>query len=197
MVNIILASKSKIRAKILNNNGINCTVIPSNVDENIIKETLTKKRISPEIVSKNLAELKARKVSQTNPGKIVIGADSLIDLNGKIISKPRDRKEAIKILKNLNNKTHYLISSVAVFKDSNMIWNLTDKAKLTMKNFSDQELEEYLKKISDDDLYAYNVYQIEGLGKSLFFKIEGDHETIMGLPVKKIKDYFKTLDILK
>ncbi len=191
MSNIILASKSKVRKEILEKNGINCKVIPSNVDEDIIKEHLEKANATPEIISKNLAELKSNKVSLNNLDKIVIGADSVIDLNGKIISKPRDRTKALEILISLNNSSHYLISSVCISRNGNMIWNYTDKAKLTMKNFSKNELIEYLDKISDESLFAYNVYQIEGEGRSLFSKIEGDEDTIMGLPIKKIKEYIE------
>ena len=189
MSKIILASKSKVRKDILETSGIFCDVVPSNVDEDSVKETLIKENASPEIISKNLAELKANKVSIKFADKLVIGADSVIDLKGKIISKPEDRKEAFEILKSLNGKSHYLISSVCISKTGNMIWNYTDKAALTMKNFSDDELELYLSKISDEALYAYNVYQIEGEGKNLFSKIDGDEDTIMGLPVKQIKEY--------
>ena len=193
MSEIILASKSKVRKEILNNNNINCEVIPSNIDEDIFKESLIKEKASPENISKNLSELKANKISNKKPNAIVIGADSVIDLEGKIISKPRSREEALEILKKLNNKTHYLISSVCISKNGNMIWNYTEKAKLVMKNFAEKDLKDYLNKITDENLYAYNVYQIEGLGKSLFLKIEGDKDTIMGLPIKKIKEYLKTL----
>ena len=186
---IILASKSKVRKDILNNNGILCQVEPSNVDEDIIKESLEKQKASPEIVSKNLAELKANKVSQKFLNEYVLGADSVIDLKGKIISKPTNREEAFKILKSLNGEVHYLISSVCISKGGSMVWNYTDKASLTMKDMSDDELKDYLSKISDEALYAYNVYQIEGLGRSLFSKIEGNENTIMGLPVEKIKEY--------
>ena len=186
---IILASKSKVRKDILNNNGILCQVKPSNVDEDIIKQSLEKQKASPEIVSKNLAELKANKVSQKFLNEYVLGADSVIDLKGKVISKPTNREEAFKILKSLNGEVHYLISSVCISKGGSMVWNYTDKASLTMKEMSDDELKDYLSKISDEALYAYNVYQIEGLGRSLFSKIEGDENTIMGLPVKKIKEY--------
>jgi septum formation protein len=189
MSDIILASKSKVRKEILNLNGISCDVIPANIDEDSVKISLTKERASPEIVSKNLAQLKANKVSVKSEGKLVIGADSVIDLDGNVISKPKNRTIALNILKSLNNKSHYLISSVCISKDGNMIWNYTDKAKLTMKNFSSDELEAYLSKLSDENLYAYNVYQIEGAGKELFSKIEGDQDTIMGLPIKKIKEY--------
>lgn len=188
---IILASKSKVRKKILDENSIECTVQPSNVDEDTVKESLDKQGASPEEVSKNLAELKSNKISQKFPESFVIGADSVIDFMGKIISKPEDRKEALKILKNLNGKTHYLISSVCISKNGSMIWNYTDKAVLTMKKMSNEELEKYLSKISDDDLYAYNVYQIEGLGRSLFSKIQGNENTIMGLPVERIKKYLQ------
>ena len=188
---IILASKSKVRKEILDKNGLNCEVQPSNVDEDIIKESLEKQKASPEEVSKNLAELKANKVSQKFTDEFVIGADSVIDLNGKVISKPTDRNQAYEILKSLNGKTHYLISSVCISKGGNMIWNFTDRASLTMKNMTEKEMKEYLSKISDEALYAYNVYQIEGLGRSLFSKIEGNENTIMGLPVEKIKDYLK------
>ena len=193
MFDVILASKSKVRKEILNNNNINCEVIPSNIDEDIFKESLIKEKASPEDISKNLSELKANKISNKKPNAIVIGADSVIDLEGKIISKPRSREEALEILKKLNNKTHYLISSVCISRNGNMIWNYTEKAKLVMKNFAEQDLKNYLNKISDENLYAYNVYQIEGLGKSLFSKIEGDKDTIMGLPIKKIKEYLKDL----
>ena len=186
---IILASKSKVRKDILDNNGISCQVEPSNVDEDIIKESLEKQKASPEIVSKNLAELKANKVSQKFLDDYVLGADSVIDLKGKVISKPTNREEALKILKSLNGEVHYLISSVCISKGGSMVWNYTDKASLTMKDMSDDELKDYLSKISDEALYAYNVYQIEGLGRSLFSKIEGNENTIMGLPVEKIKEY--------
>ena len=195
MFNLILASKSKVRKEILDKNGLKCEVFPSNVDEDTVKQSLTKEKASPEIISKNLAELKANKVSQKKPNKIVIGADSVIDLDGKIISKPSSREEALRILKALNNKSHYLISSVCLSKNGNMIWNFTDKAKLTMKNFNDDELRIYLSKISDENLYSYNVYQIEGEGRTLFQKIEGDENTIMGLPIKKIKEYLNKLKI--
>ena len=191
MNNIILASKSKVRKKILETSGIFCDVVPSNVDEDSVKETLLKENASPEIISKNLAELKANKISTKFVDKLVIGADSVIDLNEKIISKPANRKEAIEILKSLNGKSHYLISSVCISKGGNMIWNYTDKAILTMKSFSDNELELYLSKIPDEALYAYNVYQIEGEGRALFSNIDGDKDTIMGLPIKKIKEYLE------
>ena len=189
MVNLILASKSKVRKEILDKNNISSTVKPSNVDEDVIKESLLKDKALPEIISKNLAELKANKVSQNDDTNLVLGADSVIDLNGKIISKPTNRDEALKILKELNGKKHYLISSVCISKNGTMIWNHTDKAELTMKKMTDQDLKDYLAKISDENLYAYNVYQIEGEGRKLFSKIEGDENTIMGLPIKKIKEY--------
>ena len=195
MVNeIILASKSEVRKKILENNKIKCRVEPSNVDEDTVKESLLKEKATPTIISKNLAELKANKISQKFINEIVMGADSVIDLEGEIISKPNNRTEALKILKKLNGKTHQLISSVCISKAGSMIWNYTDKASLTMKDMSLLELETYLKKISDVSLYAYNVYQIEGEGKSLFSKIEGDENTIMGLPVKQIKEYLNILE---
>ena len=190
---IILASKSKVRKDILDKNDIECVVEPSNVDENPVKESLLKEQVNPEIISKNLAELKANKVSIKKTDEIVLGADSVIDLKGELISKPESREEAMEILKKLNGKSHFLISSVCISKNGSMVWNYTDKAKLTMKNFSDDELKKYLSKISDEALYAYNVYQIEGEGKNLFAKIEGDEDTIMGLPVKKIKEYINTL----
>jgi len=193
MPSLILASKSKVRKDILNKNNISCIIELSNVDEDLVKESLLNEGATPEIISKNLAELKANKVSQKKNGEIVLGADSVIDLEGKIISKPIDRKEALNILKKLNGKKHYLISSVCISKNGSMIWNYTDKAALTMKKMSDEELKEYLDKISDEALYAYNVYQIEGEGRSLFSKIEGDEDTIMGLPVKKIKEYINSL----
>jgi len=188
---IILASKSKVRKEILDKNNIESVVEHSNVDEDIVKLSLMKERASPEIISKNLAELKANKVSLKNTDNLVIGADSVIDLDGELISKPENRKEAIEILKKLNGKSHLLISSVCISKNGSMIWNYTDKAKLTMKNFSENELEEYLSKISDENLYAYNVYQIEGEGRNLFTSINGDENTIMGLPIKKIKEYLE------
>ena len=190
---IILASKSKVRKEILDKNNIFCTTQPSNVDEEIIKKSLLKEDASPTIISKNLAELKANKVSQKNNEDLVLGADSVIDLNGELISKPQNRDEAINILKKLNGKKHYLVSSVCISKNGSMIWNYTDKAALTMKNMSNNELKLYLSKISDEALYAYNVYQIEGEGKNLFSSIEGDKDTIMGLPIKKIKEYLKEL----
>ncbi len=195
MVNeIILASKSKVRKKILENNKIICRVMPSNVDEDSVKESLLKEKATPTIISKNLAELKANKISQKFINDIVMGADSVIDLEGEIISKPNDRIEALKILKKLNGKTHQLVSSVCISRSGSMIWNYTDKASLTMKKMSLLELEAYLKKISDKALYSYNVYQIEGEGRSLFSKIEGDEDTIMGLPVKQIKEYLNRLE---
>ena len=186
---IILASKSKVRKKILEENKINCIATPSNIDEDSVKESLLKEKASPESISKNLAELKANKVSQKTTEELVLGADSVIDLNGKIISKPNNRDEALKILQELNGQTHHLISSVCISQNGSMIWNYTDKASLTMKQMSEVELKTYLTKISDEALYAYNVYQIEGEGKSLFSRIDGDKDTIMGLPVKKIKEY--------
>ena len=186
MNEIILASKSKVRKDILNSNKIYCEVIPSNVDEDSVKMSLIKENATPEIISKNLAEIKANKVSAKFVNKLVIGADSVIDLEGKIISKPVNRKEAFDIIKLLNGKSHYLISSVCISKGGSMIWNYTDKAILTMKDLTDKELEIYLAKITDEALYAYNVYQIEGEGRNLFSKIEGDENTIMGLPIKKL-----------
>ena len=191
--NIILASKSKVRKEILQKNNISCDVSPSNVDEDMVKESLLIEKASPEIISKNLAELKANKVSLKNLEQIVLGADSVIDLDGELISKPQDRKEALLILKKLNGKEHYLISSVCISKNGSMIWNYTDKAKLKMKDFTDKELSEYLEKISDSALFAYNVYQIEGEGRKLFSEIIGDKNTIMGLPIKKIKEYLKEI----
>ena len=190
---IILASKSKVRKEILDKNNIESDVMPSNVDEDIVKESLIKEKATPEIISKNLAELKANKVSMKKIDEIVLGADSVIDLKGELISKPETREEAMKILKKLNGKSHFLISSVCVSKNGSMIWNHTDKAKLSMKNLSDEELKNYLSKIPDETLYAYNVYQIEGIGRNLFTSIEGDEDTIMGLPVKKIKEYISSL----
>ena len=190
---IILASKSKIRKEILDRNNIENVVEPSNVDEDVVKLSLLKEKASPEIISKNLAELKANKVSAKKTGEIVLGADSVIDLDGELISKPENREEAMEILEKLNGKSHFLISSVCISKNGSMIWNYTDKAKLTMKYFSDGELKNYLSKISDEALYAYNVYQIEGEGRNLFDNIEGDKDTIMGLPIKKIKEYIETL----
>ena len=191
MHKIILASNSKVRKKILDENEIESKVFPSNIDEESVKKSLLRENASPEMISKNLAELKANKISLKLNDQIVLGADSVIDINKELISKPKDREEALKILKKLNGKTHYLISSVCISKNGSMIWNYTDKAALTMKDLSDKELKEYLSKITDEALYAYNVYQIEGEGRSLFSKIQGDEDTIMGLPVKKIKDYLR------
>ena len=188
---IILASKSKVRKDILDKNNIENIVEPSNVDEDIIKLTLIKEEATPEIISKNLAEIKANKISAKNLDKLVLGADSVIDLDGELISKPESREDAMKILKKLNGKSHFLISSVCISKNGSMIWNYTDKATLTMKNLSYEELKKYLSKISDEALYAYNVYQIEGEGRHLFTNIKGDEDTIMGLPIKKIKEYLK------
>ncbi len=191
MHKIILASKSKVREQILRKNNIDCIVKPSNVDEDIVKESLTKEGLSPKLISKNLAELKANKISQKNNDILVLGADSIINLKGKIISKPENRAQAFEILKSLNGMKHSLISSACISKNGSMVWNYTDEAYLTMKNFSDEELKTYLDKISDNDLYAYNVYQIEGEGKNLFSQIEGDENTIMGLPIKQIKEYIE------
>ena len=188
---IILASKSKVRKEILDKHKILCEVKPSNIDEDIVKETLIKESASPEIISKNLAELKANKVSLNQKDRIVLGADSVIDLDGELISKPENRDKALLILKKLNGKKHNLISSVCISKNGSMIWNYTDKAELTMKKFSEENLKVYLSKISDEALYSYNVYQIEGEGRNLFSNINGDKDTIMGLPVFKIKEYLK------
>ena len=189
---IILASKSKVRKEILDRHDLSCEVKPSNIDEDVVKESLINELASPEIISKNLAELKANKISLNQRGRIVLGADSVIDLEGELISKPENREDALKILKKLNGKKHYLISSVCISKNGSMIWNYTDKAELTMKNFSEKDLKIYLSKISDEALYAYNVYQIDSEGKNLFSKIDGDKDTIMGLPVLKIKEYLKS-----
>tara|TARA_B110000459_G_scaffold191470_1_gene227614 strand:+ start:455 stop:1042 length:588 start_codon:yes stop_codon:yes gene_type:complete len=186
---IILASKSRVRKKILEDNQIKCIIEPSNVDEDSVKDALLKENATPEIISINLAELKANKISQRNNNNLVLGADSVIDLKGKIISKPINREEALRTLRDLNGQTHHLISSVCISQNGSMIWNYTDKASLTMRKMSEEDLKIYLAKISDKALYAYNVYQIEGEGKSLFSKIEGDRDTIMGLPIKKIKEY--------
>ena len=191
MPDIILASKSKVRKTILEKNEITCIVKPSNVDEDPVKMSLLKEGASPEIISRNLAELKANKVSQKMVQNLVLGADSVIDLNGELISKPESRDDALKILKKLNGKKHQLISSVCISKNGSMIWNYTDKAKLTMKKMSEKDLIEYLSKITDEALYSYNVYQIEGEGRNLFTNIDGDEDTIMGLPIKKIKDFLK------
>ena len=191
---IILASKSKVRKDILEKNNIKCKVVASNVDEEIIKDSLIKEGASPEIISKNLAEAKAIKVSNLHQEKLVLGADSVIDLNNEIISKPQNRDEALEILKKLNGKEHFLISSVTIAKNGSMIWNFTDKAMLKMKKFPENQLKTYLSKISDNALYSYNVYQIEGEGRALFSSIEGDEDTIMGLPVKKIKDYLRNFE---
>tara|TARA_E500000331_G_C16956015_1_gene582712 strand:+ start:35 stop:619 length:585 start_codon:yes stop_codon:yes gene_type:complete len=190
---IILASKSKVRKEILDKNNISSEAKPSNVDEDVVKESFIKEMASPEIISKNLAELKANKVSLNQLDQIVLGADSVIDLDGELISKPESREEAFDILKKLNGRKHFLISSVCISKNGSMIWNYTDKAELTMKEFTDNDLKEYLSKITDEALYAYNVYQIEGEGRNLFLSIKGDENTIMGLPVKKIKEYLETI----
>ena len=192
MIKIILASKSKVRKEILDKNNIIAQVEPSNIDEESVKKSLLKKRATPEIISKNLAELKANKVSSKKANFIVLGADSVIDLDGEIVSKPENRDEAMQILRKLNGKKHNLISSVCLSINGSMIWNYTDKAVLTMKKMSEENLRDYLSKISDDNLYAYNVYQIEGEGRKLFSNIEGDENTIMGLPIKKIKEYLKS-----
>jgi len=191
--NIILASKSRVRKKILDQNSINCEVVPANVDEELIKESLLKEKETPRTISKNLAELKANKVSEKRANKLVLGADSVIDLNGVIISKPKNREEALAILKKLNGQKHQLISSVCISKNGAMIWNYTDAATLTMKQLNLDEIKSYLTKIRDKELYAYGVYQIEAGGRSLFSKIEGDEDTIMGLPVKQIKEYLNTI----
>ena len=195
MVEIILASKSKVRKEILDKNNIPNLVKPSNVNEDVIKQGLLKEKASPELISKNLAELKANKVSLNNGDTLVLGADSVIDLNGELISKPENREEAFNILKKLNGKKHNLVSSVCISLNGTMIWNYTDKATLTMKNFKDDDLKSYLLKISDEALYSYNVYQIEGEGRNLFLNIQGDEDTIMGLPVKKIKEYLSNYKV--
>ena len=192
--NIVLASKSKVRKEILEKNNIICIVEPSNVDEDSVKESLLSQKVSPEIISKNLAELKANKISSKIQEKVVLGADSVIDLNGELISKPENREQAMIILKKLNGKEHQLISSVCISKNGSMIWNYTDKAKLKMKNLSENELKNYLSQISDKELYAYNVYQIEGEGRKLFSSIDGDEDTIMGLPINKIKEYLRNYE---
>tara|TARA_B100000900_G_scaffold367694_1_gene344360 strand:+ start:149 stop:739 length:591 start_codon:yes stop_codon:yes gene_type:complete len=194
MIEIILASQSKVRKKILDVNNINCKVEPSNIDEDLVKKSLLKENASPEIISKNLAELKANKVSIKNSSALVLGADSVIDLEGKLISKPQSREQALDILKKMNGKKHFLISSVCISKGGSMIWNHTDKATLTMKNLTNENLTDYLSKISDEKLYAYNVYQIEGEGRRLFSNIEGDENTIMGLPINRIKEYLKNFN---
>ena len=193
MKSIILASKSEVRKKILDENNIKCTVEPSNLDEDEVKKSLISQGATPELISKNLAELKANKVSQKRLGEIVLGADSVIDLNGQLISKPTNRTEAISILTSLNGKSHFLISSVCISLDGKMIWNYTEKAEMKMKNFTKEELQEYLTKISDKNLYSYNVYQIEGEGKKLFSEIKGNVDTIMGLPIKNIRQYLENI----
>ena len=194
MINkIILASRSEVRKKILNQNGISCEVIPADIDENQVKESLFEEKATPEIISKNLAELKANKVSEKKPNEIILGADSVLDLNGELISKPTNRKEALTILQKLNGQKHQLISSVCISKNGSMIWNFTDASTLTMKQLNSDEIKSYLEKIRDKELYAYGVYQIEADGRSLFSKIEGDEDTIMGLPVKQIKEYLNTI----
>ena len=194
MINkIILASRSEVRKKILNQNGINCEVIPADIDENQVKESLFEEKATPEIISKNLAELKANKVSEKKPNEIILGADSVLDLNGELISKPTNKKEALTILQKLNGQKHQLISSVCISKNGSMIWNFTDASTLTMKQLNLVEIKSYLTKIKDKELYAYGVYQIEANGRSLFSKIEGDEDTIMGLPVKQIKEYLSSI----
>ena len=191
--NIILASRSGIRKKILENNGIKCEVIPAKINEDQIKESLLETNATPELISKNLAELKAKKISEKKHGELVLGADSVIDLNGELISKPTNREEAIKILRKLNGQKHQLISSVCISKNGSIIWDSTDVSTLTMKQLNPDEIKSYLAKIGDKELYAYGVYQIEAEGRSLFSKIEGDEDSIMGLPVKQIKEYFNTI----
>ena len=191
--NIILASKSRVRKKILDQNSINCEVVPANVDEELIKESLLKEKETPRTISKNLAESKANEISEKKPNKIILGADSIIDLNGEIISKPKNREEALAMLKKLNGQKHQLISSVCISKNGAMIWNYTDAATLTMKQLNLDEIKSYLTKIRDKELYDYGVYQIEADGRSLFSKIEGDEDSIMGLPVKQIKKYLDTI----
>ena len=193
MKSIILASKSEVRKKILDENNIKCTVEPSNLDEDEVKKSLINQGATPELISKNLAELKANKVSQKRLGEIVLGADSVIDLNGQLISKPTNRTEAMSILTSLNGKSHFLISSVCISLDGKMIWNYTEKAEMKMKNLSQEELQKYLSKISDKNLYSYNVYQIEGEGKKLFSEIKGNVDTIMGLPINSIKKYLNNI----
>ena len=193
MKSIILASKSEVRKKILDENNIKCAVEPSNLDEDEVKKSLINQGATPELVSKNLAELKANRVSQKRNGEIVLGADSVIDLNGKLISKPTNRTEAMSILTSLNGKSHFLISSVCISLDGKMIWNYTEKAEMKMKSFTQKELQEYLSKISDKNLYSYNVYQIEGEGKKLFSEIKGNVDTIMGLPIKNIRQYLENI----
>jgi len=190
---IILASKSEVRKKILDQNGIRCEVMPANIDEELIKDSLLKEKASPEIISKNLAELKANKISEKRHNHLVLGADSVIDLDGELISKPTNRDEAFAILKKLNGQKHQLISSVCISKNGAMIWNFTDASALTMKQLNSDEIKSYLTKIIDKELYAYGVYQIEADGRSLFSKIEGDENAIMGLPVKQIKEYLSTI----
>ena len=190
---IILASKSGVRKKILDENNIKNDVIESNVNEDDIKASLIAEGANPLLISKNLAELKANKVSSKIPDQIVLGADSVIDYKGELISKPKSREEALSILKKLNGNNHNLISSVCISKNSSMIWNHSEISTLKMKNFSEDQLKSYLKKIKDRDLFAYGVYQIEAEGKSLFSRIEGDENSIMGLPVKKIKEYLDSL----
>jgi len=191
--NIILASRSEVRKKILNQNGINCEIIPANIDEETVKESLLKEKATPRIISKNLAELKANKISKKKLNEFVLGADSVIDLNGELISKPTNREEAINILKKLNGKKHQLISSVCISKNGSMIWNSTDASALIMKQLNLDEIKSYLAKIRDKELYAYGVYQIEADGRSLFSNIEGDEDTVMGLPIKQIKEYLDTI----
>ena len=191
---IILASRSGVRKKILNQNGISCEAVPANVDEEIVKESLLEEKATPEIISKNLAELKANKVSEKKPNELVLGVDSVIDLNGQLISKPENREDAIKILEKLNGQKHQLISSVCISKNGSMIWNSTDASTLTMKQLNLDEIKSYLTKIKDKELYAYGVYQIEANGRSLFSKIEGNEDTIMGLPIKQIKEYLNNYE---
>ena len=192
--NIILASRSEIRKKILENNGIKCEVIPSKINEDQIKKSLLERSTTPELISKNLAELKANKISEKKHGELVLGADSVIDLNGELISKPANREEAFKTLLKLNGQKHQLISSVCISKNASMIWNFTDASILTMKQLNQNEIKSYITKIEDKELYAYGVYQIEAEGRSLFSKIEGDEDSIMGLPIKQIKEYLNTLE---
>ena len=186
---LILASKSGVRKQILDNYNIDCEVVVSNVDEDEVKSSLLAEGADPDLISKNLAEIKSIKVSNRNPNQLVLGADSVISLNNEIINKPRSRDEALEILKKLNNSKHYLISSVCISKNGSMIWNYTDSSELKMKNLSNDQLENYLKKISTETLLAYGVYQVEANGLELFEYVKGDHNSIMGLPIKHIINY--------
>ena len=191
MTEIILASKSGVRKIILEKNNVNCTVIPSNIDEDQVKDSLLAAGANPMLISKNLAELKSIKISSKHPDELVLGADSVISLNNKLINKPNTREESLRILRELNGSTHYLITSVCISKNGSMVWNFTDQSELKMKKLSEDQLANYLKKIKTETLLAYGVYQVEAGGLELFESVNGNMDSIMGLPIKQVIDYIK------